>query len=72
MHLLIGTAWWATRVLGVCSATWIIGGITTDRTIEWGSIANVWLLGWPMLFAGFGIYAWIDARDAALAERGAD
>ena len=25
---LLGTAWWATRLLGVCSATWMVAGLT--------------------------------------------
>jgi hypothetical protein len=69
---LLGTAWWATRLLGVCSATWMVAGLTADRSIAWGAIATLWVVGWPMLFLGFTAYAFMDAASIALADAHAD
>jgi hypothetical protein len=65
---LFGTAWWATRLLGVCSATWVVAGLTADGAIAWRAIGTLWLLGWPMLFVGFTAHAFLDAAGSDHAE----
>jgi hypothetical protein len=69
---LFGTAWWATRLLGVCSATWVVAGLTADQAIAWRAIATLWIVGWPMLFLGFTAYAFLDAAGGDLAAADAD
>jgi hypothetical protein len=66
-----GTAWWATRLLGVCSATWMVAGLTADGAIAWQAIGTLWVVGWPMLFVGFTAHALLDAASVELADQDA-
>jgi hypothetical protein len=67
-----GTAGWATRLLGVCSVTWIVAGLIADQAIAWRAIAMLWVVGWPMLFLGFTVHAFLDPASSELADSSAD
>ena len=55
VNLLRRTAQSATWLLAACTIIWILGSVTQDRAIAWSNVARLWLIGWPVLFIGFGL-----------------
>jgi hypothetical protein len=53
-HVLRRTAESTTLLLAGCSLIWIVGDLAHGQAIAWETIGVVWLVGWPVLFVGFG------------------
>lgn len=49
-------------LLAACAAVWIVGGVAQDRAIGWESVAVLWLIGRPVLSAGFSLTDSIEPR----------
>ena len=60
--LLLRTAESTTMLLVGCSLIWVVGGVAQAREIAWETIAAMWMVGWPVLFVGFGVRDLIDSR----------